>query len=91
MYCLWASVRLEEINPWVWTWMHPKCAAVEGEGPDDVWGAIAAKLEASKERRCPFRGIALDLKKCFDLVPRHVAIRVLTQVDADPRLTTALE
>ena len=23
VYRLWASIRLEEINPWVRTWMHP--------------------------------------------------------------------
>ena len=91
VYRLWASIRLEEINPWVRTWMHLKCAAVEGKGPEDVWGSIASKLEAAKERKCPLAGIAVDLKKCFDLVPRHLAIRVLTEMGADPRLTTALE
>ena len=71
--------------------MHPKCVAFEGKGPEDVWGSIASSLEAAKERKCPLAGIAVDLKKCFDLVPRHLAIRVLTEMGADPRLTTALD
>ena len=71
--------------------MHPKCAAVAGKGPEGVWGSIAAKLESSKARKCPLAGLAVDLKKCFDLVPRHLSIRVHTEVGAEPRLTPALE
>ena len=71
------------------TWVNEKCSAVQSKGPEDFWGGISACLDAAKERRSHLGGTAVDLKKCF--APRHLAIKVLFEIDADRELTTALE
>lgn len=90
IYRVRACVRLEDLHQWVPTWLDDRCSASAGRSPQDVWHRVSMLLEGYRERRCPTGGIAFDFAKCFDLVPRMLAIRLLVEWGLDQGVAHAL-
>ena len=72
-YRKWATARLETLKPWIQTWDTTEiCAGGIGKGAQDGWYRTAAILENWSINDIKYSGGAVDIRKCFDLIPRPI-------------------
>ena len=73
LYRKWATARLATLRAWVATWDQKEiCAGGIGKGGEDGWYRTAAMLENWEVNGTWYSGGAIDIRKCFDQIPRPV-------------------
>ena len=70
-YRRWAIARLYTLKPWISNWDFPQvCAGGIGKGAQDGWYRTATQLEHHELNDRWYTGGAIDIRKCFDQMPR---------------------
>eukprot|EP00973_Karenia_brevis_P006334 862250-Karenia_brevis.AAC.1 len=67
IYRIWAAARLQEVLLWQERWIaQDQHGARPKHGTDDIYWALALKIENSTLHGHPLYGFSLDYAKCFD-------------------------
>lgn len=91
VYRLWAATRLREVTRWQETWISPtQHGARSGHGTEDVFWALALKIESALISVTPLDGFNLDYSKCFDRLPRGIMLRVARELGMHEDVLRAL-
>ena len=91
VYRLWAGARLEEVIVWQEGWAHPLAF---GFRPAPGWldGAAVTQvlLQLCRLKGWTVSGMSIDYKKCFDLIPQAIVLRVAAELGLDAGVLRAL-
>ena len=91
IYRLYAAFRLMDVSTWVRDWVHPSAGAAPGASVQDVWSMMALELEESFLNGTPLHGLSLDWHKCFDSMPRVVALELWRALGAPGDFVDTIE
>ncbi|KAJ9440509.1 hypothetical protein DIPPA_32170 [Diplonema papillatum] len=77
VYRLWACRRLADIVLWQEKWIEEGQKGFRpGHRIEDVLMEIGLEMEDALLDGEPLYGVALDFRKCFDMVPREIVLRL---------------
>ena len=77
VYRLWAGLRLGDAMKWQESWIHAEAYGFRtGRSAADAAALLQALLELARATGRSMSGAGLDYKKCFDLVPQRIALRL---------------
>lgn len=92
IYRFWAAVRLREMMDWQEQWIHPaQHGARTAHGTEDVFWALALRVEHALLTGEPLYGTELDYKKCFDSLPQAVLLQLAAELGLYARVLRLLE
>eukprot|EP00660_Eupelagonema_oceanica_P019398 gene19398-biopygen2095 len=87
VYRLWAAARLRDMIPWQERWIaRGQKGYRPGHSCADVYYEIMLRVEEATLSGRPFGGMSYDYRKCFDLVPQDILLRLLDRMGLDPRI-----
>ena len=91
VYRLWAAHRVRQVLQWQESWLSSKLHGFRpAHGAQDVWWAMAVKLEHALLSGEELSGISLDYSKCFDRVPIEIVFKVAEQCGMDGGILRAM-
>ena len=77
IYRLWAGLRLGDAMKWQEKWIHKEAYGFRtGRSATDAAALLQTLLELARITGLRVTGYGLDYKKCFDLVPQRIALRL---------------
>eukprot|EP00660_Eupelagonema_oceanica_P019203 gene19203-biopygen19823 len=87
VYRLWAATRLREMIRWQERWIaRGQKGFRQGYACSDVYYEIALQIEEAILCGKPLGGISWDYRKCFDLIPQEILLRLLARMGLDERI-----
>ncbi|KAJ9444101.1 Glycerol-3-phosphate dehydrogenase [Diplonema papillatum] len=91
VYRLWACRRLADIVLWQEGWIEEGQKGFRpGHRIEDVLMEIGLEVEDALLDGEPLYGVALDFRKCFDMVPREVVLRLAEDLGLHGRVLKPL-
>ncbi|KAJ9460347.1 hypothetical protein DIPPA_24595 [Diplonema papillatum] len=91
VYRLWACRRLADIVLWQEEWIEEGQKGFRpGHRIEDVLMEIGLEMEDALLDGEPLYGVALDFRKCFDMVPREIVLRLAEDLGLHNRVLKPL-
>ena len=85
VYRLWAGLRLRDAMRWQESWIHAEAYGFRtGRSAEDAAAVLLTLLELARATGRSLSGNGLDYKKCFDLVPQRIALRLAQEFRMAP-------
>eukprot|EP00973_Karenia_brevis_P037511 5175658-Karenia_brevis.AAC.1 len=76
IYRVWAVRRLQDLKSWQEEWAAKGQHGFRpGHGTQDIYWALALKVERALLQGSPLFGIGFDYKKCFDCIPQDILLQ----------------
>ena len=91
VYRLWAGLRLEEVILWQESLAHPLAFGFRpNRGLLDGAAVTQLLLELCRLRGWVVVGMSINYKKCFDLTPHAIVLRVAAELGLAPDICRAI-
>ena len=85
VYRLWAGLRLRDAMRWQESRIHAEAYGFRtGRSAEDAVALLQTLLELARATGRSLSGNGLDYKKCFDLVPQRIALRLAQEFGMAP-------
>ncbi len=85
VYLMWAGLRLGDAMKWQESWIHAEAYGFRtGRSAEDAAALLWTLLELARATGRSLSGTGLDYKKCFDLVPQRIVLRLAQEFGMAP-------